>query len=84
MCINFSDINGLILYNSENQGREGDYIALQLNDGVPEFIMDPGTEPVIVKGDRPLQLNTWHTIRLSRAKSKGNSTKSYFRDPCLA
>ncbi|KAJ8737311.1 hypothetical protein PYW07_000582 [Mythimna separata] len=65
-----SDKNGLILYNSENQGREGDYIGLQLKDGVPEFVMDTGTEPLIVKGDRPLQLNTWHTIRLSRAKSK--------------
>uniref|UniRef100_A0A2A4JY62 Hemolin n=1 Tax=Heliothis virescens TaxID=7102 RepID=A0A2A4JY62_HELVI len=65
-----SDKNGLILYNSENQGREGDYIGLQLKDGVPEFIMHTGTEPLIVKGDRPLQLNTWHTIRLSRAKSK--------------
>ncbi|XP_047041100.1 basement membrane-specific heparan sulfate proteoglycan core protein-like isoform X2 [Helicoverpa zea] len=65
-----SDKNGLILYNSENQGREGDYIGLQLKDGVPEFIMHTGSEPLIVKGDRPLQLNAWHTIRLSRAKSK--------------
>ncbi|KAJ8737484.1 hypothetical protein PYW08_000079 [Mythimna loreyi] len=65
-----TDKNGLILYNSENQGREGDYIGLQLKDGVPEFVMDTGTEPLIVRGDRPLQLNTWHTIRLSRAKSK--------------
>lgn len=71
-----ADENGLILYNSENQGREGDYIGLQLNEGVPEFVMETGTGPLIVKGDRPLQLNTWHTIRLSRAKSKGNDSFS--------
>ncbi|XP_022832802.1 basement membrane-specific heparan sulfate proteoglycan core protein-like isoform X3 [Spodoptera litura] len=65
-----ADNNGLILYNSENQGRAGDYIALHLRDGIPEFIMDTGTEPLIVKGDRPLQLNAWHTIRVSRTKSK--------------
>nr|XP_037874357.1 basement membrane-specific heparan sulfate proteoglycan core protein isoform X3 [Bombyx mori] len=65
-----TDLNGLILYNSQNQGRTGDYIGLRLLDGVPEFIFDAGAEPVIVKGDRPLQLNVWHSIRVSRTDSK--------------
>ncbi|KAJ0183614.1 hypothetical protein K1T71_000037 [Dendrolimus kikuchii] len=65
-----ADSNGLILYNSQNQGRTGDYLALQLIDGVPQFIVDTGTGPLEVKGDHPLQLNTWHTIRLSKSNSR--------------
>lgn len=62
------DANGLILYNSENAGREGDYLALALVDGVPQLIMETDREsgPIILRGDRPLQLNKWHTIRLRR------------------
>lgn len=65
-----ADANGLILYNSENRDKTGDYLALQLIDGVPQFIVDSGTGPLEVKGDHPLQLNTWHTIRLSRTNSR--------------
>lgn len=59
------DMNGLVLYNSEKQGRTGDFIALQLVDGVPQFNMETGNGPIVVRGDRPLQLNTWHTIRIN-------------------
>lgn len=58
-------MNGLVLYNSEKQGRTGDFIALQLVDGVPQFNMETGNGPIVVRGDRPLQLNTWHTIRIN-------------------
>ncbi|XP_049885171.1 basement membrane-specific heparan sulfate proteoglycan core protein-like isoform X3 [Pectinophora gossypiella] len=70
ISFNPSDPNGLILYNSQNQGRSGDYVALQLVDGVPEFSLDASTGPVVVRGDRPLQLNTWHTIRISKTIAK--------------
>ncbi|XP_028173989.1 basement membrane-specific heparan sulfate proteoglycan core protein isoform X3 [Ostrinia furnacalis] len=64
------DGTGLILFNSEKQGPNGDYIALQLIRGVPQFIVDVGSGPIVVDGDRPLQLNTWHTIRISKTNSK--------------
>lgn len=67
-----SDPNGIILYNSQNQNGTGDILILQLLDGVPEFTLKFDTlSPFVVMGDRPLQLNTWHTIRLSRSGSKG-------------
>lgn len=66
-----ADTNGLILYNSEKNDRTGDYLALQLNKGVPQFLLDAGGGPLVVDGDRPLQLNTWHTIRISKTNSKG-------------
>ncbi|CAK1588065.1 unnamed protein product [Parnassius mnemosyne] len=65
-----NDPNGLILYNGQNDDRTGDYLALQLIDGVPTFSFDTGSGPLSVSGDRPLQLNAWHTIRLSRTNSK--------------
>ncbi|CAH0716594.1 unnamed protein product, partial [Brenthis ino] len=66
-----SDSNGIILYSSQNDDGTGDYLVLQLVNGVPEFTLKFDTSaPLIVKGDRPLQLNAWHTIRLSRSGSK--------------
>lgn len=60
----------MILYNSEDQGRMGDYLALQLIQGIPQFLLETGAGTVEVKGDRPLQLNEWHTIRISRSGSR--------------
>ncbi|XP_052752510.1 basement membrane-specific heparan sulfate proteoglycan core protein isoform X3 [Galleria mellonella] len=65
-----ADDNGLLLYNSNNLDGNGDYIALQLIDGIPQFIMETGSSPVTVLGDRPLQLNAWHTIKLNRNGGK--------------
>lgn len=66
-----SDPNGIILYNSQNQNGTGDNLILQLVDGVPEFTLKFDTSsPFVVMGDRPLLLNSWHTIRLSRSGSK--------------
>ncbi|KOB69323.1 Basement membrane-specific heparan sulfate proteoglycan core protein [Operophtera brumata] len=61
---------GLILYNSQNAGRTTDFLALQLLDGIPEFILETGNGPVSVKGDRPLALNEWYTIRLIKLGTK--------------
>ncbi|KAL0852381.1 hypothetical protein ABMA28_000578 [Loxostege sticticalis] len=63
------DASGLILFNGENSGPDGDYIALQLVRGVPRFIVDDDAGPIVVNGDRPLTLNDWHTIRISRTES---------------
>ncbi|XP_045784357.1 basement membrane-specific heparan sulfate proteoglycan core protein-like isoform X5 [Maniola jurtina] len=66
-----SDQNGVILYNAQNNNGTGDYMILQLIEGVPELTLKFDTAtPLTVTGDRPLQLNVWHTIRLSRSGSK--------------
>nr|XP_032526331.1 basement membrane-specific heparan sulfate proteoglycan core protein [Danaus plexippus plexippus] len=65
-----SDPNGIILFNGQNR-EGGDYLVLQLVDGVPEFILKyDSSNPLVVTGDPPLQLNAWHTIRLSRSGSR--------------
>ncbi|XP_060809746.1 basement membrane-specific heparan sulfate proteoglycan core protein isoform X4 [Amyelois transitella] len=63
--------DGIILYNNQRPDGSGDYLALQLANGIPVFTMETGSSvPLVVQGDRPLQLNVWHTIRLSRVNSK--------------
>ncbi|KAM3968767.1 basement membrane-specific heparan sulfate proteoglycan core protein isoform 3-T3 [Aphomia sociella] len=65
-----TDPNGLLLYNSHGRDGNNDYLALQLIEGIPQFVMVTSAGPVIVQGDRPLQLNVWHTIRLNRNDGK--------------
>lgn len=76
---NISDNNGLIIYNSESPGREGDYLAFALKDGVPQLFMETDRERglIIVEGDRPLQLNKWHTVRLRRNNFQGKYQNYY-------
>ncbi|KAI5637001.1 immunoglobulin domain-containing protein [Phthorimaea operculella] len=68
-----ADYNGLILYNDGLTQGVLDYIGLRLVNGTPELVFDAAGEgrPNIVRGDRPLQLNTWHTVRVSRINDKG-------------
>lgn len=62
--------NGLILYNGQKHGT-GDYIALSLNDGYPEFRFDFGNEPTVIRADRPVDLKKWHTVKVNRIRKDG-------------
>lgn len=62
--------NGLILYNGQHHG-EGNYIALSLNDGYPEFSFDFGHEPTVVRAEKPIDLKKWHTIRVNKVRKEG-------------
>lgn len=68
----FSDYNGVILYNSEKAGPSGDMVSLALVDGIPEFryILGSGSA-VIIRGDTPLTLDEWHTIKIIRSRKDG-------------
>lgn len=61
--------NGLILYNG--QKRDGDYIALSLNNGHPEFRFDFGGEPSIVISEKSIELGKWHTVKVNRIRKDG-------------
>lgn len=62
--------DGLILYNGQKRG-DGDYIALSLNDGFPEFRFDFGNEPVVIRAEKPIELRKWHTIKVNRVRKDG-------------
>lgn len=62
--------NGLILYTGQKRG-EGNYIALSLNDGYPEFRYDFGYGPAIVRAEKPIELKTWHTVKVNKVRREG-------------
>ncbi|XP_057651520.1 basement membrane-specific heparan sulfate proteoglycan core protein-like isoform X5 [Diorhabda carinulata] len=62
---------GLILYNGEKgNDRSGDYIALSLVGGIPEFKFNLGAGTTIVRAERPITIGDWHTIKISRNRRK--------------
>ncbi|XP_038216735.1 basement membrane-specific heparan sulfate proteoglycan core protein-like isoform X6 [Zerene cesonia] len=66
-----ADPNGIILYNSQKEDGSGHYLLLELVDGVPQFTLKfDAADALVTRGDRPLQLNAWHTVRLRRSGSK--------------
>lgn len=65
-------ISGLILYNSQHAGREdGDFVAFGMNGGYVEFRFDVGSGPAVIRSRQPLQINEWHTVKLSRDRKEG-------------
>lgn len=62
--------NGLIFYNGERRGG-GDYIALSLNDGYPEFRYDFGNNPTVLKAKQRVTKGQWHTIKINRIRKDG-------------
>ncbi|KAL7036766.1 hypothetical protein ACKWTF_008935 [Chironomus riparius] len=62
--------NGLILYNGQKRG-SGDFIALSLVDGVPQFRYAFGDQRGILKPEKPLTLGEWHTIKVNRVRTNG-------------
>lgn len=63
--------DGLILYNgNKGNDRSGDYIALSLVNGVPEFKYNLGQSSTVVRSDRPITNKEWHTIKIVRNRKK--------------
>lgn len=62
--------NGLILYNGQRRG-EGNFIALSLNDGYPEFRFNFDDYPVIIRAEHPIDLKKWHTVKVNKVRKEG-------------
>ena len=62
--------NGLILYNGQTQ-HSGDFISLGLSDGRVEFRYELGAGVTLLRSDTPIQMNKWHTVRISRNERDG-------------
>ncbi|XP_067635534.1 basement membrane-specific heparan sulfate proteoglycan core protein isoform X4 [Eurosta solidaginis] len=62
--------NGLLLFNGQKRG-SGDYISLSLNDRYPEFRFDFDGKPMVIRAERPISLNEWHTVRVNRFRRDG-------------
>ena len=62
---------GLILYNGQKKGSDGDFVSLGLNNSYVEFRFDVGSGPAVIRSDRPIRIGEWHTVALSRTKKEG-------------
>lgn len=62
--------NGLILYNGQKRAG-GDYIALSLASGIPQFRYSFGDQQGILAAEKPLSLGDWHTIKVNRVRTNG-------------
>ncbi|XP_018799859.1 PREDICTED: basement membrane-specific heparan sulfate proteoglycan core protein isoform X8 [Bactrocera latifrons] len=62
--------NGLLLFNGQKRG-SGDYISLLLKDRYPEFRFDFDGKPMVIRSERPVSLNEWHTVRVNRFRRDG-------------
>lgn len=63
--------NGLILYNgNKGNDKSGDYIALSLVNGIPEFKYNLGQSTTVVRANQPVTNKEWHTIKIARNRKK--------------
>ncbi|XP_050085737.1 basement membrane-specific heparan sulfate proteoglycan core protein isoform X14 [Anopheles aquasalis] len=63
-------LNGLLLYSGQ-RGSNGDFIALSLNAGYPQFRFRFGGEQVMLQPDQPVRRGEWHTVKVNRVRSNG-------------
>jgi hypothetical protein len=63
--------DGLILYNgNKGNDRTGDFISLALVNAVPEFRFNLGNGVTVVRANRSVALNEWHTVKIIRYRKK--------------
>lgn len=65
--------NGLILYKSQDT-KNGDYISLHLEEGLPIFRFDLGSGTAILKAKKPIKMNEWITIKMERNRRNATMT----------
>ncbi|XP_069692113.1 basement membrane-specific heparan sulfate proteoglycan core protein isoform X26 [Periplaneta americana] len=63
--------DGLILYNGQKKGGEGDFMSLGLNNSYVEFRFDVGSGPAIIRSANPIRIGEWHTVELNRTRRIG-------------
>ncbi|CAN7986822.1 unnamed protein product [Ixodes hexagonus] len=60
--------HGLLLYNGQQEDGGGDFISLGLTNGYLEFRFELGSGIGLLRSQRPVQMDTWHTAKISREK----------------
>ena len=68
----------MILYNSQREGRDGDFVSFGLSSGYAEFRFNVGSGPAVLRSRQPLALGQWHTVKLARDRKEGEPEGSFF------
>ncbi|XP_063091307.1 agrin isoform X8 [Cavia porcellus] len=63
------ELQGLLLYNGNNRGK--DFLALALQGGRVQLRFDTGSGPAVLTSSVPVKLGRWHRLELSRHWRQG-------------
>ncbi|XP_048238836.1 basement membrane-specific heparan sulfate proteoglycan core protein-like isoform X2 [Haliotis rufescens] len=63
--------DGMLMYNGQYNTGIGDFMCFGLNGAYPEFRFDVGSGPAIIRGNNPVQMNTWNTVQFKRDRKNG-------------
>uniref|UniRef100_A0A8C2YQ89 Agrin n=1 Tax=Chinchilla lanigera TaxID=34839 RepID=A0A8C2YQ89_CHILA len=63
------ELQGLLLYNGNNHGK--DFLALTLQGGRVQLRFDTGSGPAVLTSSMPVELGRWHRLELSRHWRQG-------------
>nr|XP_037289716.1 basement membrane-specific heparan sulfate proteoglycan core protein-like isoform X7 [Rhipicephalus microplus] len=66
--------HGLLLYNGQQEDGSGDFISVGLTKGYVEFRFELGSGVGYLRSHQPVQMDTWHTVQISRAKKDAKLT----------
>ena len=73
----------MLLYNGQEPGGGGDFVSFGLRGGYPEFRYSLGGRPALLRSQRAVVMDMWHTVRLQRDREQGESRSADTR-PVLA
>ncbi|XP_077998686.1 agrin-like isoform X2 [Glandiceps talaboti] len=63
--------NGLLLWNGVAEGKAGDFIAIAITEGKPEFSFNLGSGPVTISSQQVVNDDEWHTVVVTRTLREG-------------
>ncbi|XP_075744874.1 terribly reduced optic lobes isoform X15 [Rhipicephalus microplus] len=66
--------HGLLLYNGQQEDGSGDFISVGLTKGYVEFRFELGSGVGYLRSHQPVQMDTWHTVQISRTKKDAKLT----------
>lgn len=69
--------DGMLMYNGQYNTGIGDFMCFGLNGAYPEFRFDVGSGPAIIRGNNPVQMNTWNTVQFKRDRKNGSEEIQY-------
>ncbi|KFM77888.1 Agrin, partial [Stegodyphus mimosarum] len=63
--------DGVLLYDGQLLNKKGDFVSLNLKNGFINFLFNLGSGSANITSRKPVSLNEWHSIKISRYGRQG-------------
>ena len=73
MIVRPSSPSGLLFYNGYKSDRRGDFISIALVNSFVEARFDLITGVSVLKAQKPVEMNHWHVITVTRTGREGEN-----------